>query len=412
MATQCYAPHLTADREIDIDSSGRFAPFADDADVVERVLAHVRDSTTDLGEPWFEPVDNYLDPQRFDAERRALRRLPMVFAPAASVVEPGDYLAREVVGVPLFANRDRDGLARVFRNACRHRGAAIVDGQGCAQALVCNYHGWSYRLDGSIAHIPHADGFPDGIADERALVELDSCEANGLIIIAGPEGDRSATSTGIDAPQLLLADTLADHRHITTTWEEQPINWKVLIEQTLEGYHIRSAHRTTFYPVQYDNLNVIEFSGMHSRVTYPYRNIERQATMSRAERKLRGSSTTVTHLFPNTIVATFPELTLVTVIDPLTIDRSRITNFLLTTADAHPDGTEPITSGTSLAAEGAVEDTEMSLAVQAGFRAGANDTIVFGANESAIGHFHRSLDEALAAGAQGSPTATPVQVTQ
>ena len=385
--------------------------FASDAEVVERVLTHVRDSTTDLGEAWFEPVDNYRNQARYEAELAALRRLPAVFGPAASVVEPGDYLAREAFGVPLFVNRGRDGRARVFRNSCRHRGAAVVDGQGRAQALVCNYHGWSYRLDGSIAHIPHAEGFPDDIADERSLVELASCEANGLIIIAGPDGGASATSTGIDAPQLVLADTLADHRLVSTTTEEQPINWKVLVEQTLEGYHIRSAHRSTFYPVQYDNLNVIEFSGMHSRVTYPYRNIERQATVNPAERKLRGSSTTVTHLFPNTIVSTFPELTLVSLINPLAIDRSLITTFMLTTAAPSPDGEEFAADGLALAAEGAVEDTEMSLAVQSGFRAGANDTIVFGRNESAIGHFHRNLDDVLASDGDDPSAATPVQLT-
>lgn len=385
------------------------ADFASDAEIVDRVLAHIRDSTTDLGHEWFEPVDNYTSPERFEAELAALRRGPSVFAPAASIVEMGDYLARDAFGVPLFVSRGRDGRARVFRNACRHRGAAVVDGQGCAQALVCNYHGWSYRLNGSIAHIPHADGFPDDITETRALVELPSCEANGLIVVAGPHGGESATSTGIDAPELLLGETLSDHRLVKTSTEELPINWKVLIEQTLEGYHIRSAHRTTFYPVQYDNLNVIEFSGMHSRVTYPYRNIERQAQRPAGERRLRGCSTTVTHLFPNTIVSTFPELTLVSVIDPLAIDRSRITTFLLTTAEPGPGGTEPITSGTSLAAAGAVEDTEMSLAVQAGFRSGANDTIVFGRNESAIGHFHRNLDAVL--DADETSAGTPVRLT-
>ncbi len=385
------------------------APFATDAEIVERVLAHVRDSTTDLGEEWFEPVDNYRDPERFQAELTALRRLPTVFAPACAVVAAGDYLARETFGVPLFVSRGRDGRARVFRNSCRHRGAVIVDGHGCSQALVCNYHGWSYRLDGSIAHIPHADGFPDDIADDRSLVELDSCEANGLIIVAGSDGDASATSTGIDAPQLLLADTLASHRLVTTNYEEQPINWKVLVEQTLEGYHIRSAHRTTFYPVQYDNVNVIEYSGMHRRITYPYRNIERQAMTPAADRTLRGYSTTVTHLFPNTIVSTFPELTLVTSIDPLAIDRSRITTFVLTDAEPAPDGDDSAYTGSSLAAQGAVEDTEMSLAVQAGFRAGANDTIVFGRNESAIGHFHRILDGVL--DADDAATTTSVHVT-
>lgn len=52
----------------------------------------------------------------------------------------------------------------------------------------------------------------------------------------------------------------------------------------------------------------------------------------------------------------------------------------------------------------------MSLAVQSGFRASANDTIVFGRNESAIGHFHRNLDDALNADGVDASTATPVQL--
>ena len=57
--------------------------FATDADVVERVLAHIDNRTTDEGRPWSEPVSNYLDPERFAAEMALLRSLPTVFASRA-----------------------------------------------------------------------------------------------------------------------------------------------------------------------------------------------------------------------------------------------------------------------------------------------------------------------------------------
>ena len=97
----------------------------------------------------------------------------------------GDHVERVSFGVPLFAVRGRDGRARVFRNACRHRGLALVEGPGCAHALVCRYHGWTYRLDGSLSHVPHADAFPDLDVPTRGLVEVDSREVDGLIVI-GP----------------------------------------------------------------------------------------------------------------------------------------------------------------------------------------------------------------------------------
>ena len=110
-------------------------------------------------------------------------------------------------GCRLFAVRDRDGRARVFRNACRHRGMALVEGPGCAHALVCRYHGWTYRLDGSLSHVPHADAFPDLDMSTRGLVEVDSREVDGLIVI-GPLQSPATDSwrQRADAAMTALAD--------------------------------------------------------------------------------------------------------------------------------------------------------------------------------------------------------------
>ena len=54
-----------------------------------------------------------------------------------------------------------------------------------------------------------------------------------------------------------------------------PANWKIVVEGFLEGYHIRSTHRETFYPVQFDNLNVVETFGRNSRIAFPYRRINK-----------------------------------------------------------------------------------------------------------------------------------------
>ena len=152
-------------------------------EIVRRILAHIDAGTTDEGDAWREPVENYLSPSRFAEELRMLRTMPSVFVPSATIPNPGDHVERTVFGVPLFAVRGRDHRARVFRNACRHRGFALVEGAGCSQALVCRYHGWTYRLDGSLSHVPHADAFPDLDMSTRGLVEVESHEVDGLIVI-------------------------------------------------------------------------------------------------------------------------------------------------------------------------------------------------------------------------------------
>src|SRR5436190_9214807 len=159
------------------------ASVAGDVEIVRRIFAHIDADTTDEGDAWREPVENYLNPERFAAELRMLRSYPSVFLPSAALPNAGDHAERTTFGVPLFAVRGRDGRARVFRNSCRHRGMALVEGSGCAHALVCRYHGWTYRLDGSLSHVPHPEAFPDLNMSARGLVEVDSREVDGLIVI-------------------------------------------------------------------------------------------------------------------------------------------------------------------------------------------------------------------------------------
>ena len=86
--------------------------FMDDRAVVERVLAHVRNGTTDTGdEVWREPVENYRSEERFQSELALLRRMPVPFCPSVALREPGDYVSRLAAGVPILAVRGKDGIA-------------------------------------------------------------------------------------------------------------------------------------------------------------------------------------------------------------------------------------------------------------------------------------------------------------
>jgi phenylpropionate dioxygenase-like ring-hydroxylating dioxygenase large terminal subunit len=382
------------------------ASVADDVEVVRRILAHIDAGTTDLGDAWREPVENYLNPIRFTAELETLRSFPSVYLPSAAIPNAGDHVERISFGVPLFAVRGNDGRARVFRNACRHRGMALVEGPGCAHALVCRYHGWTYRLDGSLSHVPHADAFPDLDAATRGLVEVESREVDGLIVIGplqsrGPHADEAMTALTDGSPwrdKLLPVDRLV---HVDVT--ARPMNWKVLVEQFLEGYHIRSTHKTTFYPIQYDDLNVIERFGPNTRITFPYQNIERLRDRPESSWNIGRRATFVYHLFPNVMLATFPDQLLMVVIEPVDIGHSTVTMYALTTAEvadalaASPgDGAGP----RSLLAAGGIEDNEMSEGVQRGLHAGANSFVEFGTHESALGYFHATLDERLESAAR------------
>ncbi|PXX03449.1 aromatic ring-hydroxylating oxygenase subunit alpha [Mycolicibacterium moriokaense] len=375
---------------------------ADDAEIVRRILAHIDAGTTDQGDDWREPVENYVNPIRFTAELETLRSYPSVYLPSAAIPSVGDHAERVTFGVPLFAVRDRDGRARVFRNACRHRGMALVEGPGCARALVCRYHGWTYRLDGSLSHVPHAEAFPDLNMPTRGLVEVDSREVDGLIVI----GPLQSPARDADAAMAALTDgspwrdkLLPFTRLVAVRPTLRAMNWKVLVEQFLEGYHIRSTHKDTFYPIQYDDLSVIEAFGPNTRITFPYQNIERLRDRPESAWNVSHRVTYVYHLFPNVMVATFPNQVLVVTIDPVDVDHTNVTIHAMVTPEvaeymsANPEAAD---DPRSLLNAGGAEDNEMSEGVQRGLHAGANAFVEFGTHESAIGRFHAALDGRLA----------------
>ena len=377
------------------------ASVAHDVDVVHRILAHIDAGTTDEGDSWREPVENYLNPTRFADEMAMLRSYPSVYLPSAALPKAGDHVERVSFGVPLFAVRGRDGRARVFRNSCRHRGMALVEGPGCAQALVCRYHGWTYRLDGTLSHVPHAEAFPGLDMPARGLVEVDSVEVDGLIVIGpleapDPHADVAMSALADGSP---WRDKLVDSTRLVAVRPAlRAMNWKVLVEQFLEGYHIRTTHKDTFYPIQYDDLNVVEPFGPNTRITFPYKNIERLRDRPESTWEVGHRVTYVYHLFPNVMVATFPNQVLVITIDPIDIDQTTVTIYAMVTPEVlQRASADPETSqgARKLLNEGGSEDNEMSEGVQLGLRAGANTFVEFGTHESAIGHFHATLDERL-----------------
>ena len=376
--------------------------LADDRTVIQRILDHIDRKTTDLGEAsWREPVANYTSPERLQAElARVLRRHPIPFCPSAALAEEGAYVARDAAGTPLLAVRGNDGLVRVFRNACRHRGTQVASGTGCEKAFVCRYHGWTYGLDGALRHVPHEHGFLGLEKSERGLVPVASAERSGVVFVT-------------QDPAVVIDDVLRDvppligpeWRLLGATEGEVPANWKIFAESFLEGYHIRSTHSQTFYPVQFDNLNVVETFGSNSRIAYPYRAINKLRTRPRTQWSVDGKLTYVYHLFPNALLATFPSNLFLVVLEPIAVDRTHLVTYVLGKPDdgaARPpreelgDGLRPQQKrGLDLVEAGGVEDRAMVLSVQRGIASGANEFFEFGRFESAIVHFHRALDAAV-----------------
>ena len=364
-----------------------------DAELLDHILNHIDNGTTDLGdEDWFEPVENYTSPLRFDAERRLMRRLPIPFCPVAALPNAGSYVARASAGVPLVVVRGLDGSIRAFRNACRHRGMQLADGSGCTKIFRCNYHGWAYRLDGRLEYVPHEHGFPDLDKNSNGLVPVHEVEIrSGLVFITQDE------PVGLGALDS-LPDLLTENQVLFDSSESvEDINWKLTAEGTLEGYHIKPTHPESFYPYGYDNLNVIETQGPNSRVCFPFRRIEKLRDAPRENLSLDRMVTLVHRIFPFTSINQLSQHCHVSFAEPESATRTRYFNYKFTLPK--PNGSAATEEELARAKKDAAfvsdtgnqEDAKVVSDIQAAMSSGANTHYRFGRFESAIHHLHSNL---------------------
>lgn len=373
--------------------------LADDQQVAQRVLDHISRGTTDLApQVWREPVENYRSPRMLEAEmQQVMRRTATPFCPSAALPQPGDYVARLAAGTPLLAVRGADGVVRAFRNACRHRGMQVASGSGNARAFVCRYHGWTYALNGPLRHVPAEHGFPGLDKACHGLVPVQAVEQLGLVFVN--QDEPLASDASLDGLRPLIGP---EYELLATRERSVEANWKVLLEGFIEGYHIRSTHRETFYPYGFDNINLVEPFGRHCRVTYPFRRIRKLAELPPAERRVEGLLTYVYHLFPNVLVTVLSRHTNVVVLEPLGIDRTLETTYTLADVRGADEQARAaaLRDAEFVRETGAAEDREVISAIQKSLSSQANEHFTFGLFEGALSHFHRNMAAARGAATQ------------
>ena len=139
--------------------------------------------------------------------------------------------------------RDRDGALRAFRNVCRHRGSRVLSGSGrCGKAIRCRYHGWTYRLDGSLIGMPEVRTF--GTVDKSTLGLLPARveELCGLVFVNLDLKAAPLAELVGDLPERLARYRIPSLVPFSATLGQQPVNWKIVVDNYLEGYHVPIAH--------------------------------------------------------------------------------------------------------------------------------------------------------------------------
>jgi len=365
----------------------------DEQQTIDRIFTHIDEGTTDLGDTvWREPVENYHSQERFDAEIALLRRRPVPFCPSAGLPETGSYIARKAAGTPLVVVRGRDGKVRAFINACRHRGMQVASGSGCSRAFVCPYHAWTYDLEGKLKAIRGPEAFPEVNIEDHGLTEVSAQEKGGIVYVM-QEGEINSQMLENNLDYFTPEQGMFQEAEATNK-----ANWKLITETLLEGYHIKSLHKTTFYPYGLDNVNLVETYGANARVTFPFRRIEKLRGIPSDERRADGMLTTVNHVFPNASISALSKHSNLTIMEPLSPNSTQMVIYLMTARlatensisieDAKRDAIFVNESGQD-------EDLAAACSIQETVTAQGNSHLTFGLFEKAIVNFHSNLAASL-----------------
>ena len=170
------------------------------------------------------------------------------------VKRPGDFFSFDHVGEPLLVVHGRDGVIRVLANVCRHRGTVIAEGSGNAKKFLCPYHHWAYDTTGQLLNAPHLESHEAFNMRQCRLPEL-KCEFwQGFIFV-----NLNPRAAGI-GKQLAALDPVIKNYHLEQmsqryladeTWDT---NWKCLLENFMEGYHLTPLHKDTLHKVNPSRL--------------------------------------------------------------------------------------------------------------------------------------------------------------
>ncbi|HTS73795.1 MAG TPA: aromatic ring-hydroxylating dioxygenase subunit alpha [Gaiellaceae bacterium] len=198
-----------------------------------------------LADGWTLPASWYSDETVFQREQKWIFSSAWQYAgPAELVSEPGSFLTSVAGHIPVVVTRAQDGELRGLVNVCRHRGHVVAQGAGCRATLQCPYHAWTYELDGTLRRAPRSEREPGFDASGLSLLPV-SIDTWGPFVFVNPDPDAPPLFEALgNLPETVARsgldlDSLRFHSHVP--WE-QPVNWKVALENYLECYHCPTAH--------------------------------------------------------------------------------------------------------------------------------------------------------------------------
>ena len=198
------------------------------------------------------PAQVYTSQQWYDREMDIIFMKRWLLATRVEEIpNPGDFVRLDIAGEPIIVIRGLDGEIRTLSAVCRHRASELAVGTGNCRVLVCPYHAWSYSLEGQLIGAPSMQDAKCFDVKDHTLPSFRTELWAGFVFI-NFDDDAKPLLESLGALPERFKDYKMEDMVVTKKWENRfNANWKIWVENSREGYHVRTVHREsldTYYP--------------------------------------------------------------------------------------------------------------------------------------------------------------------
>lgn len=211
---------------------------------------------------------HYTNQEYFLKEQALLAEKAWIFVGCLNdLTEPNSFITAQVGGKPVVVQRAQNGDLGAFSNVCRHRYSLIQGEKFGVRSLTCPYHGWAYDSSGVLQGIPCRESFPElatkAQAKEIKLAKYNLATCGNLVFVSSEYMKRSLEEYMGPYFDRLEKMTHAFGRRIDRNEMIIDANWKMVVENTLEAYHVSKVHEDSFHKLGLNTLTHT-FHGLHS----------------------------------------------------------------------------------------------------------------------------------------------------
>ena len=315
---------------------------------------------------------------------------------ARTIADPETHFTADVYGEPIIVVRDQQGTLRAFSNVCRHRAGPIALGGGCKNVLRCQYHGWTYTLDGRLIGTPDVEGVEFFDRSTMGMFPL-RCETWEQFIFVNfdPNAEPLTTILG-QIPEQSRGFRFAGLEMVERRDYIINCNWKVYVDNYLEGYHIPIAHPGLMREIDYSQYRTDTFR-YYSQQFAPIRAMKAEDAGERFYSPGTGLQEALYFwIFPNLMLNIYPDNISTNLIVPLSHDKT-LTIFEWFFHDVTSEKVkERVKRAVAFSDEVQQEDIGLCENVQRGLNSKTYDRGRYSVKrENGVHHFHMLLGEFL-----------------